>query len=122
MLPKDTNAVGTIFGGVILSYIDLAGAVKAREVSPSIQMLVTVAMDKVEFISPVFVGDIVSFYTKVLRVGNTSITVQVDVEAESPHHPRGKRKVTTAQVVYVSVDPQTRRPIPIEKNETGNTE
>ncbi len=115
MLPKDTNGVGTIFGGVILSYIDLAGSVEARMYSKSIQMLVSVAMDKVEFKAPVFVGDIVSFYTEILKVGNTSITVKVEVIATRQKAPCETVPVTSAQVVYVSVDPETRRPVPIEK-------
>jgi acyl-CoA thioesterase YciA len=118
MLPRDTNGAGTIFGGVILSYIDLAGSVEARRQSKNIQMMATVAMDKIEFIAPVFVGDIVSFYTKTLRIGRTSICVQVDVEA-SREQPSESAKVTTAQVTYVSVHPTTRRPVPLfpEKEE-----
>jgi acyl-coenzyme A thioesterase PaaI-like protein len=76
LLPKDTNAYGTIFGGVILSHIDLASAVEARKtVAP--HRYVTRAMREVEFHEPVFVGDIVSFYTETVRVGRTSVTVRV---------------------------------------------
>ena len=74
LLPKDTNALGTIFGGVILSHIDLASAVEARKTAPL--RYVTKAMREVEFHAPVFLGDIVSFYTETLRVGRTSVTVQ----------------------------------------------
>src|SRR6187431_2722949 len=80
LLPKDTNAYGTIFGGVILSNIDLASAVEARKVSPC--RYVTKAIREVEFLAPVFVGDVVSFYTETVRVGRTSITVKVSVVAE----------------------------------------
>ena len=80
LLPKDTNAYGTIFGGVILSHIDLASAVEARKTAP--HRYVTRAMHEVEFHEPVFLGDVVSFYTKTLRIGRTSITVHVSVEAE----------------------------------------
>ena len=80
LLPKDTNALGTIFGGVILSHIDLASAVEARKTAPL--RYVTKAMREVEFHAPVFLGDIVSFYTETLRVGRTSITVKVLVEVE----------------------------------------
>ena len=80
LLPKDTNAYGTIFGGVILSHIDLASAVEARKSAP--HRYVTKAMRAVEFHEPVFVGDIVSFYTETVRVGRTSVTVRVSVEAE----------------------------------------
>ena len=80
LLPKDTNAYGTIFGGVILSNIDLASAVEARKVAP--HRYVTKAMREVEFHEPVFVGDSSSFYTETVRVGRTSVTVRVVVEAE----------------------------------------
>lgn len=117
MMPKDTNGVGTIFGGVILSYIDLAGAVEARRCYPRIRQLVTVAMDKVEFIAPVFVGDTVSFYGRVLRKGRTSVRVEVEVEAVRQEDPRERVRVTTAEVVYVSVHPGTNRPVVIEEGE-----
>lgn len=114
MLPKDTNQNGTIFGGIILSHIDLAGTVDARRQSPNIEMLATVAMDKIEFIAPVFVGDIVSFYTKIVRVGRTSIKVQVEVEVERVKPVEEKVcPVTTAEVTYVSLDPKTQRPRPL---------
>src|SRR3989337_3385222 len=80
LLPKDTNAYGTIFGGVILSNIDLASAIEARKVAA--HRFVTKAMREVEFHEPVFLGDIVSFYTETVRIGRTSITVRVVVEAE----------------------------------------
>src|SRR6266571_6184889 len=86
MMPRDTNALGTIFGGIILSYIDQAGAVEAHK--HSTKKLVTVAMHEVKFIAPVFIGDLVSFYTETLRIGNTSITIQVTVDArrsDAPH-------------------------------------
>ena len=89
LLPKDTNAFGTIFGGVILSNIDLASAVEARKTAP--HRYVTRAMHEVEFHEPVYLGDIVSFYTETVRVGRTSITVRVSVEAErwgSIHEPQ----------------------------------
>lgn len=105
MMPKDTNALGTIFGGIILSYIDQAGAVEGhRHVRGK---LVTVAMHEVEFLAPVFVGDLVTFWTETIRCGRTSITVRVKVEAERPFGERlGLRKVTEAVVVYVHVDEQ----------------
>src|SRR6267154_2344204 len=93
MMPRDTNPLGTIFGGLILSYIDQAGAVHARQHSQ--KMLVTVAMHEVKFIAPVFVGDLVSFYTETLKIGNTSITVRVTVMravAERLMKPSGSRK------------------------------
>ena len=111
LLPKDTNALGTIFGGVILSHIDLASAVEARKVAP--HRYVTKAMHAVEFHQPVFLGDIVSFYTETLRVGRTSITVKVTVEAERWGAGSGENvKVTEAEVVLVAVD-AAGRPTPI---------
>jgi len=102
MLPRDTNARGTIFGGVILSHIDLAGAVAASQQSQ--RNFVTRAMHGVEFIAPVYVGDVVSFYTSVAREGRTSITIKVDVEAERSKNPAKHVKVTEAEVIYVAVD------------------
>jgi len=100
MLPRDTNSHGTIFGGVILSHLDMAGWVEARK--HALHRFVTVAMREVEFIAPVYVGDIVSFYTETMRIGRTSITVHVDVEAQ---RETGERvMVTEADVVYVAVD------------------
>ena len=112
MMPKDTNALGTIFGGIILSYIDQAGAVEGhRHVTGR---LVTVAMREVVFHAPVFVGDLVSFYTETLRIGRTSVTVKVTVESERRlQHGTGKVKVTEAEVVYVHVNTDN-EPVPIE--------
>jgi acyl-CoA thioesterase YciA len=110
MLPRDTNAHGTIFGGAILSHVDLAGAIAAsRQASRN---FVTRAMRGVGFIAPVYVGDVVSFYTDVLREGKTSVTVQVLVEAERSQEPRRRVKVTEAEVIYVAVD-EAGNPIPI---------
>jgi acyl-CoA thioesterase YciA len=109
LLPKDTNAYGTIFGGVILSNIDLASAIEARKIAP--HHYVTKAMRAVEFHEPVHVGDIVSFYTETVRVGRTSVTVRVLVEAErwgdvsaagSSGHGETV-KVTEAEVVLVAI-------------------
>lgn len=101
MMPRDTNAHGTIFGGVILSYIDQAGALGAMRVAP--HHYVTVAMDKIEFKEPVFVGDVLSFYTTVERVGSSSVTIRVRVDADRWDRSRTVR-VTEATAVYVAVD------------------
>jgi acyl-CoA thioesterase YciA len=112
LLPKDTNALGTIFGGVILSHIDLASAVEARR--HAARRFVTKAMNAVEFVAPVYVGDIVNFYCETLRVGRTSVTVRVSVEAERWSGGHGEAiPVTQAEVVLVSVD-ELGRPCPIE--------
>ena len=116
MMPRDTNPYGTIFGGVVMSYIDQAGAVGARHAIrrdgwPD-RPLVTVAMNRVEFHEPVFVGDTLSFWTNVRRLGRTSITMHVAVEAD-----REGRVVqlTEAEVTYVAVELSEggRRPVPI---------
>jgi len=113
LLPKDTNALGTIFGGVILSHIDLASAVEARKIAP--RRYVTKAMREVEFHQPVFLGDIVSFFTETVRVGRTSVTVKVRVEAERWGAGRGEAvMVTEAEVVLVAVDEQG-HPTPVRE-------
>jgi acyl-CoA thioesterase YciA len=108
MMPRDTNAHGTIFGGVILSYIDQAGAVAARAETKN--KFVTVAMNAVEFKQPVFVGDVLSFYATTVKRGRTSVTIQVNVEAERFDDPSKRVPVTAATLVYVAVD-DDRRPI-----------
>jgi acyl-CoA thioesterase YciA len=129
MMPRDANPLptvvpgrldsflySTIFGGVILSYIDQAGAIGARRevirAGGPPPFLVTVAMNRVEFHQPVLVGDVVRFLTRLVRLGLTSVTMHVRVEAE-----RGQDvlEVTEAEVVYVGIDPTTpqRRPKPL---------
>jgi len=119
MMPRDTNPYGTIFGGVILSYLDQAGAVGARheiEIQgfPP-QPLVTVAMARVEFREPVFVGDTLSFWTSVRRIGDTSISMHVTVETERDGQ---SRLLTQADVTYVAVavHANQRRPVSIRNN------
>ncbi len=117
MMPKDTNRHGTIFGGVLLSNIDLAGAIAAtrelqlRRGNPRASF-VTVAINRVEFKKPVHVGDVVRFETSIVRIGRTSITVHIDVIAE-----RGVETihVTEAEAVFVAVDLATpdRKPVPL---------
>src|SRR5690349_14330064 len=100
--PQDSNLMGTGFGGAILSEIDLAAAIEAHKLHPG--NLVTVAMDKVEFKKPIFVGDLVSLYTDVVRVGRTSVTVRVTVWAQRRAPPRENVAVTAALVTMVAVD------------------
>jgi acyl-CoA thioesterase YciA len=105
MMPRDTNPLGTIFGGVILSYIDQAGAIAARRevvrAGGKPPYVVTVALNRVEFKQPVLVGDVVRFLARLVRLGRTSITMQVSVEVE-----RGTEvlRVTEAEVVYVGLE------------------
>ena len=103
MMPRDTNAHGTIFGGVILSYIDVAGGVEAVRHTAH-DRFVTVAMKEVIFHEPVFVGDLVSFYATTTRLGKTSITIKVIVEAERFGSRGQSVRVTEAEVVYVAVN------------------
>ncbi len=110
MMPRDTNHHGTIFGGVILSYIDQAGAVPA--IALGCRRVVTVAMDQVVFHQPVQVGDLVSFYAEVIKTGRTSVRVRVSVEAQR-RDGSGTVAVTEATVTYVNTDPQGKpQPLP----------
>lgn len=124
MLPRDTNPHGTIFGGVLLSYLDQAGAEGARhalgEQGLPEHLLVTVAMNAVEFHEPVYVGDVVSFWTQLTRLGRTSITVHVTVDTSR----RGKTvNVTEANVTYVAVKQigDERVPVPLRTDATDQT-
>lgn len=107
LLPKDTNMHGTIFGGAILSHIDLAAAVEVRK--HTIHPHVTVALDEVVFKRPVYVGDIVSFYTCLMKMGTSSIQVHVKVVAERYKQPGTLVDVTAAMVTFVTVDSEGRR-------------
>ena len=107
-MPRDTNQYGTIFGGVILSYIDQAGFVEARR--HGVHRWVTVAMDRIEFTSPVHLGDVVNFWTRTSRLGTTSVTVAIEVEVERFESGRCEG-VTTAHMTLVSVD-AAGQPIP----------
>ena len=111
MLPRDTNPGGTIFGGVILAHLDQAGGIEARKQAD--KLFVTVAMRGIEFIAPVFVGDLVSFYTSTTKVGNSSVTVSITVEAQRYHDRTQVVRVMEAEAVYVAVDEKTRKPVAI---------
>ncbi|MFT5395579.1 MAG: acyl-CoA thioesterase YciA [Gammaproteobacteria bacterium] len=106
-MPKDANAGGSIFGGWIMSQIDIAGAVPALERAKG--RIVTVAVNSIEFHEPVFIGDLISCYAEVIKTGRTSITVKVEVYAE--RHPSNKQtvKVTEAELIYVALD-EKRKP------------
>jgi acyl-CoA thioesterase YciA len=118
LLPKDTNNLGTIFGGVILSHIDLASAVEARKAGP--HRYVTKAMREVEFHAPVFVGDVVNFFTETVRIGRTSVTVKVEVVVERWSGGFGEQiKVTEAEVILVAVGPDG-RPTLVRRPDPGD--
>ena len=114
-MPRDTNQYGTIFGGVILSYIDQAGFVEARR--HGVHRWVTASMDRVEFKAPVHLGDTVNLYARTVRTGTKSVTVEIDVEAErftsGQHVP-----VTAATLVMVSID-AAGNPIPFRSPATA---
>ena len=103
MMPRDTNAHGTVFGGIILSYIDVAGGVEAVKATGH-DRFVTVAMKEVIFHEPVFIGDLVSFYAETIRIGKTSLTVKVIVEAERFGSHGQSVRVTEAEVTYVAIN------------------
>ena len=113
-LPRDTNHYGSIFGGVILSYIDQAGFIEAR--THGVHRWVTAAIDHIDFKAPVFVGDIVNFYTTTVRTGTTSVTLKVEVEAErftTAHCV----PVTSATMTMVAID-AAGKPIPFRSPPT----
>jgi len=116
-MPKDTNPSGNIFGGWIMSQIDIAGSLAARDLN--VHRVVTVAVNSLEFKEAVKVGDILSCYGKIIKVGTSSITTQVEVNAERSHS--GTRRclhVTSAVITYVSVDDEgVKRSIPYTDNE-----
>ena len=117
LLPRDTNPQGTIFGGIILSYIDMAGAIEAHR-RTAMPRFVTVAMREVIFHQPVYVGDLVSFYAETVRIGTTSITVRVVVETERHGGTsRARSRVTEAEVVYVAVDEHRKKTKIVMSNE-----
>jgi acyl-CoA thioesterase YciA len=105
--PGDTNAGGDIFGGWIMAQVDIAGSIAAYRAAKG--RVVTVAVDSLQFHQPVFVGDHVSCYADVVRIGRTSMTVQVEVYAERDRGGGAQHlKVTEARVTYVAVDEQRR--------------
>ncbi len=101
-MPSDTNAAGDIFGGWIMSQVDMAGSIAALRRAKG--RVVTVAVNSFVFHQPVFVGDLISCYADVTKVGNTSITVDVKVYAERQKSAETVVKVTEATVVFVAVD------------------
>jgi acyl-CoA thioesterase YciA len=111
-MPKDTNAAGSIFGGWIMSQVDLAASIAALERAKG--RVVTVAVNSFEFKEPVFVGDLISCFSDVTKVGNTSITVKVEVYAQrDPEHVKTV-KVTEAELTFVALD-KNRKPRRVPK-------
>lgn len=100
-MPKDTNSSGDIFGGWLMSQMDIAGAIAAGKLAKG--RVATVAIDQMSFMVPVNVGDIVSCYTEIINVGRSSITVGIEVWT-STHHSEDKMKVTDGVFVFVAID------------------
>jgi acyl-CoA thioesterase YciA len=101
MMPRDANVYGTIFGGIILSYIDQAGFVEAKR--HGIHRWVTASIERVDFTKPVYVGDVVLFKTKTLKTGRSSVLIEVTVEAER-FNTHDRVVVTTAKITMISVN------------------
>ncbi len=116
-MPKDTNPSGNIFGGWIMSQIDIAGSLAARDLN--VHRVVTVAVKSMEFREAVKVGDVLSCYAQILKVGKTSITTQIEVNAErSSDGLKRCLHVTSAIITYVNVDEQgAKKEIPHTPNE-----
>jgi acyl-CoA thioesterase YciA len=102
MRPRDLNHQGVVFGGVVLSYIDEAGFVEARR--QAYHRYVTASIGRVDFKAPIHCGDVVSFYAKTLKIGRTSLTVQVDVYADYSAEKHRRVLVTVAELTYVALD------------------
>lgn len=110
-MPKDTNAAGDIFGGWIMSQVDIAASIAAHRRARG--RVVTVAVNEFQFHQPVYVGDLISCYAEVVKVGNTSLTVHVEVIAERDRGTEQRIKVTEANLTFVAVDQQgNKRPVP----------
>ena len=114
-MPKDTNPGGSIFGGWIMSQIDIAAAIPALERAKG--RIATVAVNSMEFHEPVFVGDVISCYADIIKTGSTSITVKVDVYAERNPSSKVTVKVTEAELTYVALD-ENRKPRQLPDLET----
>lgn len=104
-MPKDTNASGDIFGGWLLSQMDLAGAITAREVAGG--RVATVAIEGMAFITPVHVGAVVTCYCDVIEIGRSSIRIVVEVWIDSPHDGE-PIKVTEGEFIFVAIDDKRR--------------
>ena len=106
-MPRDTNAAGDIFGGWIMSQVDIAASIAAHRRARG--RVVTVAVNEFQFHEPVFVGDLISCYTEIVRVGTTSLTVHVEVFAERDRGTEECIRVTEASLTFVAVDEQRRK-------------
>jgi acyl-CoA thioesterase YciA len=112
-MPSDTNAAGDIFGGWLMSQVDIAGSIAAHRYVGN--HVVTVAVNEFIFIKPVFIGDLVSIYADIAHIGNTSIRVSLNVMAEHKRGTDNAQKVAEAVLTYVSLD-ENKQPKSIERN------
>lgn len=113
-MPKDANPAGNIFGGWIMSQVDVAGSIPAYERARG--RVATVGVNSIEFHEPVFVGDLISCYAEIIKTGRTSITVKVEVYAERNPANKETIKVTEAELTYVALD-ENRIPIQLPEQE-----
>jgi acyl-CoA thioesterase YciA len=120
-MPADTNPAGDIFGGWIMSQMDIAGGIMAREITGT--RIVTVAVESITFIKPVSVGDVVCCYGDIIRIGTTSVTINLEVwvkpSLNNPNTPDIKFQVTRAAFTYVSVDNSGKKLV-IQQNKPNN--
>lgn len=113
-MPKDTNSGGTIFGGWLMSQIDIAGAVVALNQAKG--RVTTVKVNHIDFIQPVLVGDLISFYASVYKTGRTSLTVNVEVYVQRNPSDLQTIKVSTAELIYVALDEKRKPRVVPERN------
>lgn len=112
-MPADTNASGDIFGGWLMSQVDIAGSIAAHRYVGN--RVVTVSVNEFVFIKPVFIGDLISIYARVQHIGNTSISIALNVMAERERGQQEAIQVATAVLTYVSID-ENRHPKAIQKH------
>jgi acyl-CoA thioesterase YciA len=111
-MPADTNPSGDIFGGWILSQMDIAGGVAASRLAEG--RTATIGVKEMEFHKPVKVGDLVSCYTQIQKIGTSSITIKIEAWTTNHYHPGGPIKVTEGVFTYVAID-ENRKPRPVNK-------
>ncbi len=110
-MPTDTNALGDIFGGWLMSQVDIAGSIEAFRRARG--RIVTVAVNEFRFLKPVYVGDLISLYSRLIKIGTTSIRIHVTAFAERNRGIEECHKVAEAEITYVAID-ENRQPRPID--------
>ena len=111
-MPADTNPSGDIFGGWILSQMDIAGGVSASQLANG--RTATIGVKEMEFHKPVSVGDLVSCYTQLQKIGTSSITIKIEAWITNRYNPSSVVKVTEGVFTYVAID-ENRKPRPVKK-------